>query len=154
MMMWVGSGGVGFTVDLEDEEEDSREVDVAMWRLESGNLQSETEWKNYRLIEIRRVYLKEMSMTNINEIESIRLILRDTADSSTHHADLVPDDEHDPPKPHPQQDKHLGLPPRPPSSRHTALSIPILITVPLFLVSISMPVSSLDPTEMVAGIRT
>ena len=45
---------MGFTVDFEEEEEDSREVDVAIWRLESGNLQSETEWKNYHLIEIRR----------------------------------------------------------------------------------------------------
>lgn len=54
MRMWVGSGGVGLKFDLEDEDEESREVDVAIWRLESGNLQSETEWKNYRLIEIRR----------------------------------------------------------------------------------------------------
>lgn len=52
--MWVGSGGVGLKFDLEDEDEESREVDVAIWRLESGNLHSETEWKNYRLIEIRR----------------------------------------------------------------------------------------------------
>jgi hypothetical protein len=54
MMMWVGSGGVGLKFDLEDEDEESREVDVAIWRLESGNLQSETEWKNYRLIKATR----------------------------------------------------------------------------------------------------
>lgn len=102
----------------------------------------------------KAVYLREMSVTNINEIESIRLILKDTEDSSTHHADLVPDDEHDPPKPHPEQDKHLGLPPRPPSSRHTALPIPILIAIPLFLVCICMSVSSLDSDKMVAGVRT
>jgi hypothetical protein len=55
MRMWVGSGGVGLRVDFEEEEEEvSREVDVAIWRLESGNLQSETEWKNYRLIKATR----------------------------------------------------------------------------------------------------
>jgi len=35
----------------------------------------------------------------------------------THHADLVPDDEHDPPKPQPKHDDHLALPPRPHSTR-------------------------------------
>jgi hypothetical protein len=54
MRMWVGSGGVGLKFDLEVEDEESREVDVAIWRLESGNLQSETEWKNYRLIKATR----------------------------------------------------------------------------------------------------
>jgi len=44
MRMCVGSGGVERGLGCERE---SSVVDVGMWRLASGNLHSETEWKNF-----------------------------------------------------------------------------------------------------------
>jgi len=96
MRTWVGSGLVGFKEEEDGEEAEVDNVEVGMWRAESGNRQLDTEWKNCR------DGMREMRWaTWIVFCEGFK----------THLSDFIPNDKDDPSKPHPQQDHHLGLPP-------------------------------------------